>query len=102
MNKKDLKVSFDGMSLYQRGVTYSNRELLLESLSKLEGSDLVRYHLQASSEQVSSLMQEVKSNPSNLEALLNLGHAFYQIGEYEKEFWNFKNYFNQRCIALIC
>ena len=74
------------MSLYQRGVTYSNRELLLESLSKLEESDLVRYHLQASSEQVSSLMQEVKSNPSNLEALLNLGHAFYQIGEYEKSF----------------
>ncbi|HIB44086.1 MAG TPA: spermidine synthase [Nitrospina sp.] len=84
--QKRLEGVFDGMSLYQRGVTYSNRELLLESLSKLEESDLVRYHLQASSKQVSSLMQEVKSNPSNLEALLNLGHAFYQIGEYEKSF----------------
>ncbi len=84
--QKRLKAIFDGMNLYQRGVTYSNRELLLESLSQLEGSDLVRYHLQASSRQVSSLMQEVKSNPSDLEALLNLGHAYYQIGEYEKSF----------------
>jgi len=32
------------------------------------------------------LMEEVKSNPSDLEALLNLGHAYYQIGEYEKSF----------------
>ena len=31
-------------------------------------------------------MQKVKSNPSDLEALLNLGHAYYQIGEYEKSF----------------
>jgi spermidine synthase/tetratricopeptide (TPR) repeat protein len=84
--QKRLKAIFDGMNLYQRGVTYSNRELLLESLSQLEGSDLVRYHLQASSRQVSSLMQKVKSNPSDLEALLNLGHAYYQIGEYEKSF----------------
>jgi tetratricopeptide (TPR) repeat protein len=65
---------------------YGNRELLLESLVKLGGSDLVRYHLQASSQQVSALMQEINSNPSNLEALLNLGHAYYQIGEYEKSF----------------
>ncbi len=82
--QKKLSSFFDGMSLYQRGITYNNRELLLESLFKLEGSDLVRYHLQANSQQVSSLMKEVKSNPSNLEALLNLGHALYQIGEYEK------------------
>jgi len=84
--RKRLKGIFDGMNLYQRGVVYNNRELLLESLSQLEGSDLVRYHLQANSKQVSTLMQEVKSNPSDLEALLNLGHAFYQIGEYEKSF----------------
>jgi tetratricopeptide (TPR) repeat protein len=31
-------------------------------------------------------MQEVKSNPSDLEVLMNLGHAYYQIGEYEKSF----------------
>ena len=84
--QKKLQAAFDGMNLYQRGVTYGNRELLLESLSQLEGSDLVRYHLQASSRQVSTLMEEVKSNPSDLEALLNLGHAYYQIGEYEKSF----------------
>ena len=74
------------MNLYQRGVTYGNRELLLESLSQLEGSDLVRYHLQASSRQVSTLIDKVKSNPLDMESLLNLGHAYYQIGEYEKSF----------------
>ena len=85
-DQKRLKAIYDGMGLYQRGVMYGNRELLLESLVKLGGSDLVRYHLQASSQQVSALMQEINSNPSNLEALLNLGHAYYQIGEYEKSF----------------
>ena len=84
--QKQLESIFKGMDLYQRGVMYGNRELLLESLVQLGGSDLVRYHLQASSKQVSFLMQEVRSNPSNLEALLNLGHAYYQIGEYEKSF----------------
>ena len=84
--QKQLESIFKGMDLYQRGVMYGNRELLLESLVQLGGSDLVRYHLQASSRQVSILMQEVRSNPSNLEALLNLGHAYYQIGEYEKSF----------------
>ncbi len=81
---KILEAKYDGMSLYQRGVTYGNRELLLDSLEKLGGSDLVRYHLQASSKQVSALIQELSSNPSNVEAMLNLGHAYYQIGEYEK------------------
>ena len=84
--QKKLRVAFDGMNLYQQGVTYSNRELLLESLSQLKGSDLVRYHLQASSRQVSTLMEKVKSNPLDMESLLNLGHAYYQIGEYEKSF----------------
>jgi tetratricopeptide (TPR) repeat protein len=84
--QKQLESIYRGMDLYQRGVMYGNRELLLESLVQLGGSDLVRYHLQASSRQVSILMQEVRSNPSNLEALLNLGHAYYQIGEYEKSF----------------
>ena len=84
--QKQLESIYRGMDLYQRGVMYGNRELLLESLVLLGGSDLVRYHLQASSRQVSTLMEEVRSNPSNLEALLNLGHAYYQVGEYEKSF----------------
>jgi tetratricopeptide (TPR) repeat protein len=46
----------------------------------------VRYHLQAGTKQVSALIKEVSTNPANLEALLNLGHAYYQIGEYEKSF----------------
>ncbi len=72
------------MDLYQRGVMYSNREQLLEALVLTGDSDLVRYHLQARTEQVSALALEVSQNPSNLGALLSLGHAYYQIGEYEK------------------
>jgi hypothetical protein len=52
--QKRFRAIFDGINLYQRGVTYSNRELLLESLSQLVGIDLVRYHLQASSRLVSN------------------------------------------------
>ncbi len=85
-DQKTLETIYDAMDLYQRGVMYGNRELLLEALIKLGDSDLVRYHLQAGTKQVSALIQEVNTNPSNLEALLNLGHAYYQIGEYEKSF----------------
>jgi tetratricopeptide (TPR) repeat protein len=75
---------YDAMDLCQRGVMYSNREQLLEALVLTGGSDLVRYHLQARTEQVSALALEVSQNPSNLGALLSLGHAYYHIGEYEK------------------
>ncbi|KMP11811.1 spermidine synthase [Candidatus Nitromaritima sp. SCGC AAA799-C22] len=83
-DKKRLETFYDAMDLYQRGVMYSNREQLLEALTLMGDSDLVRYHLQAGTRQVSALIHEVNANPSNLEALLNLGHAYYQIGEYEK------------------
>lgn len=83
---KKLETIYDGMDLYQRGVMYSNRELLLEALVKLQDNGLVRYHLQAGKEYISALIDEVNTNPSNLEALLNLGHAYYQIGKYEKSF----------------
>ena len=83
-DKKQLKKLYDAMDLYQRGVMYSNREQLLEALVLTGDSDLVRYHLQARTEQVSALALEVSQNPSNLGALLSLGHAYYQIGEYEK------------------
>ena len=83
-DQKSLETIYDAMDLYQRGVMYNNRELLLEALAKLKGSDLVRYHLQAGTNYMSALLQEVNANPSNLEALLNLGHAYFQIGKYKK------------------
>ncbi len=85
-DQKNLETIYDAMDLYQRGVMYGNREQLLEALVKLGDNDLVRYHLQAGTKQVSALIKEVSTNPANLEALLNLGHAYYQIGEYEKSF----------------
>lgn len=86
-DQKRLETIYGAMDLYQRGIMYNNRELLLEALVKLKDNDLIRYHLQAGKKQISALMQEVSANPSNLEALLNLGHAYYQIGKYQKSFW---------------
>ena len=72
------------MDLYQRGVMYSNRGQLLKALNMIEENNLVRYHLQAGSDQMARLLKQVEENPENLENLLNLGHSYYQIGEYEK------------------
>ena len=79
-----LKRYYQMMDLYQRGVMYSNRGQLLKALSLVEDNDLIRYHLQAGEEQIVRLTQEVENNPENIEALLNLGHAYYQIGQYQK------------------
>ncbi|GJL77194.1 MAG: hypothetical protein NPINA01_01830 [Nitrospinaceae bacterium] len=72
------------MDLYQRGVMYSNRGQLLKALSLVEDNNLIRYHLQAGKNQVARLIREVENEPDNIEALLNLGHAYYQIGQYQK------------------
>jgi len=85
-DQNKIKANYDAMSLYHRGVMYNNRALLLEALSNDEDSDLVRYHLQASTKHISALVREINVNPSNLEALLNLGHAYYQIGKYVESF----------------
>ena len=50
----------------------------------IEESNLVRYHLQAGRDQMTRLLKQTEENPENLENLLNLGHSYYQIGEYEK------------------
>ena len=71
------------MDLYQRGVMYSNRGQLLKALSLADDNNLVRYHLQAGKRQVARLAQEVDRNPENIEALLNLGHAYYQMGQHK-------------------
>ena len=72
------------MDLYQRGVMYSNRGQLLKALSLAKDNNLVRYHLQAGKRQVARLIQEVEKDPENIEALLNLGHAYYQVGQHQR------------------
>ena len=78
-----LKRYYEMMDLYQRGVMYSNRGQLLKALSLADYNNLVRYHLQAGKRQVARLAQEVDRNPENIEALLNLGHAYYQMGQHK-------------------
>ena len=72
------------MSLYQRGVMYSNRGLLLEAIQMSGNGDLPRYHLQAGRDQIDRLRAQLKQKPGDPELLLNLGHAFYQIGKYAR------------------
>jgi spermidine synthase len=79
-----LRTYYDAMDLYQRGVMYSNRGQLLKALNLIEGNNLVRYHLQADKNQMARLIKQVEDKPDNLENLLNLGHSYYQVGEYEK------------------
>ena len=81
---KNFKQQYRAMGLYQRGVMYSNRGLLLEAIQLSGSGDLPRYHLQAGRDQIERLQAQRKQDPDNLELLLNLGHAFYQIGEYAR------------------
>ena len=81
---KRFKQQYRAMDLYQRGVMYSNRGLLLEAIQLSGNGDLPRYHLQAGRDQIDRLLAQHKQEPDNLDILLNLGHAFYQIGEYAR------------------
>ena len=83
-DKKQFKQQYRAMGLYQRGVMYSNRGLLLEAVQSSGNGDLPRYHLQAGRDQIDRLLAQQKQEPDNLELLLNLGHAFYQVGEYAR------------------
>ncbi len=83
-DRSQLQRHYRIMDLYQRGVMYGNRGQLLKALALADDGDLLRYHLQAGKEQVAKLAQKVKKEPGNVEALLNLGHAYYQLGQYEK------------------
>lgn len=83
-DRMKLKRYYEVMDLYQRGVMYGNRGQLLKALSLIEDNHLIRYHLQAGRSQVARLIEEVEKDPGNVEALLNLGHAYYQLGQYQK------------------
>ncbi len=75
---------YKAMDLYQRGVMYGNRKILLEAIDLVEKDELFRYHLQAGSEHVARLLTAIEEDPENLEAMVELGHAWYQLGQYEK------------------
>jgi spermidine synthase len=83
-DRESFKSHYKAMDLYQRGVMYSNRGQLLKALSLVENNNLVRYHLQAGKDQIARLIEQVEHNPDDWENLLNLGHSYYQLGEYKK------------------
>ncbi|TDJ49324.1 MAG: tetratricopeptide repeat protein [Nitrospina sp.] len=79
---KRFEKQYQVMDLYQRGVMYGNRELLVKALRLGGDNDLIRYHLQAGHGLVRRLQAKLDHNPEDVEALLNLGHALYQVGDY--------------------
>ena len=83
-NRQKLKIYYDAMDLYQRGVMYGNRGQLLKAMTLVEDDDLFRYHLQADRKQMQRLTQLIEKEPDNLQYMLNLAHSFYQIGNYEQ------------------
>jgi len=83
-DRSRLKRYYQVMDLYQRGVMYGNRGQLLKALSLTKDNNLIRYHLQAGREQIARLGNMIEEDPGNVEGLLNLGHAYYQLGQYEK------------------
>ncbi|MFQ5673438.1 MAG: fused MFS/spermidine synthase [Nitrospinales bacterium] len=82
--RKRLKAYYEAMDFYQRGVMYGNNKILLEAVARVEDNNLFRYHLQAGEEQMARLQRRAADDPNNAEALLNLGHAFFQLGKYEE------------------
>jgi len=78
-----LRNYYEAMDLYQRGVMYGNNKILLDAVSRVEDNNLFRYYLQAGEEQVARLKRRAADDPKDMEALLNLGHAFFQLGRYE-------------------
>ncbi len=94
-DRKELELQYEMMDLYQRGVMYSNRGQLLKALSLAKDDDLIRYHLQASRDQIAQLEEKLRQNPEDLETLLNLGHVYYQMAQYEQS-----SEYLQRVLAL--
>ena len=83
-DRSRLERYYQVMDLYQRGVMYGNRGQLLKALSLVEDNNLIRYHLQAGRNQVARLVKELEKDPNNAEGLLNMGHMYYQLGQYKK------------------
>lgn len=80
-DRKIFKKYYEALDLYQRGVMYDNRQLLLEAISMISDNDLFRYHLQGAKKQIERLAEEIEKDPDNVEVLLNLGHSYFQVGE---------------------
>ncbi len=75
---------YNAMDLYQRGVMYGNQKLLLKAVHLVENDELFRYHLKAGNARLARLLSSLEKDPNDLEALVNLGHAWYQLGEFKK------------------
>ncbi len=83
-DRKLLKRDYEMMDLYQRGVMYANRGQLLSASRLEEDSSLLRYHLQAGEDHIERLILASKEEPAKIANHLNLGHAYFQMGDYEK------------------
>ncbi|PIQ98697.1 MAG: spermidine synthase [Nitrospinae bacterium CG11_big_fil_rev_8_21_14_0_20_45_15] len=83
-DRKILKSDYEMMDLYQRGVMYANRGQLLAASHLEKDSALLRYHLQAGEDHIQRLILASEEEPEKLEHHLNLGHAYFQMGDYEK------------------
>ncbi len=83
-DRKRLDDYYRAMDLYQRGVMYGNRRQLLEAARLVDDDSLLRYHLQAGEGQIQALLDQLEEDSENVEALLNLGHAYFQLGQYER------------------
>ncbi len=81
---------YRSMDLYQRGVVYSNPNLLLEAVNLVPEDELFRFHLQSSRSQIQRLLNLIQKEPDNPEHLLNLGHAYFQLGDYKNSMDLFK------------
>ena len=82
--RADFRRHYKVMDLYQRGVMYGNRSQLLEAIELADNDGLFRYHLQAGTDMILRLRKRLAQDPGDLDALLNLGHAHYKVGEYEE------------------
>lgn len=83
-DRKTFRRHYKLMDLYQRGVMYGSRPQLLEAMNLADNEGLYRYHLQAGKDQIRRLMELVEKDPGDMESLLNLGHAHFQSGDYNR------------------
>lgn len=84
LERTDFHRQYKIMDLYQRGVMYGSRAQLMEAMALSANDGLFRYHLQAGKDMILRLREQLANDPGELNALLNLGHSLYKVGDYEK------------------
>lgn len=83
-DRKIFEKYYHRMDLYQRGVMYANRSQLMEAAAIGDNPALLRYHLQADEKQIQQLVELTREEPDQIFNYLNLGHAYFQMGAYDK------------------